>query len=247
MLEDRYKPMLLSFVRLLTSFDKPLLWDGKTAEQITSSTNLDVISFYFTESQQNSWKRLHSSYEVCEEELEVFLKLIGSISSPSSLLIGSFSSPSSLSTNVAVAAMLGFTNKTSKRISSLPLKSVLSDTLDSAVELYIDGELINAIKKSPILKQNDLSIRGEIAVGILNNILTKYPSELKPDTTQSRILMFEIIRSCFNSGDITEQQKKLLHIISVNYKIEGEAFNELLAQAIALAKELKNSINLVLE
>lgn len=62
--------------------------------------------------------------------------------------------------------------------------------------------------------------------------------------THLRIVLFEAMRL---SGVLTDSKRNLLQVASVAYGIDGESFNELLAQALALHKEIKRSVNLVLE
>ncbi|WP_282396621.1 hypothetical protein [Pseudomonas sp. PS01298] len=44
LLSDADKHHLLDLARLLSIADKPLLWDGKSAEALTSGTNLDALT-----------------------------------------------------------------------------------------------------------------------------------------------------------------------------------------------------------
>lgn len=64
---------------------------------------------------------------------------------------------------------------------------------------------------------------------------------------QSRIVLFEIMRTSLNYGGLTDSKKSLLQDLSIAYDIDDESFDELLTQAIALQKELKRAINLILE
>ncbi|PLY36051.1 hypothetical protein F164LOC_16770 [Pectobacterium carotovorum] len=44
LLPDEEKSHLLNLARLLALCDKPLLWDGKTKDELTSDSNLDALS-----------------------------------------------------------------------------------------------------------------------------------------------------------------------------------------------------------
>lgn len=44
LLSDEDKKHLLELAKLLAVSDKPLLWDGKPSDELTSSTNLDALS-----------------------------------------------------------------------------------------------------------------------------------------------------------------------------------------------------------
>lgn len=46
---------LLKIVRLLQTFDAPLLWGGKTEEEITGNTDLSDISFKISDSIKELW------------------------------------------------------------------------------------------------------------------------------------------------------------------------------------------------
>lgn len=45
LLSEEQKKTLVVFAELLSVADKPVLWDGKTKEEITSRTNMDNLSF----------------------------------------------------------------------------------------------------------------------------------------------------------------------------------------------------------
>lgn len=109
----------------------------------------------------------------------------------------------------------------------------------------LDEKFLNEIKEIPIIYQNDIERRLQIALNILKKDVLKKMKNI--NLTQSRIVMFELIRSCFNCGGVTDFKRNLLQFVSIYYGIEGESFNELLTQAAKLDKELKRSINLVLE
>lgn len=176
---------LMEIARLLHVLEVPLLWDGKTSEEVTASTNLQKISFKFSEVQKNSWESFGNDY--------------------------------------------GYQ---------------LSHDWD-----FYEEKFLGEIKKMPIINQNDIERRLKIASSILEEDLLNRRERLKftPSRTQSRIVMFELIRSCFACGGVTDFKKNFLQSISVYYDIEDESFNELLSQAAKLDKELKRSINLVLE
>lgn len=42
--------------RLILIFENPLLWDGKTEEELTGETNLSNISIHISESQKKTWR-----------------------------------------------------------------------------------------------------------------------------------------------------------------------------------------------
>lgn len=44
LLSDEDKKHLLELAKLLAVSDKPLLWDGKTSNELTSGTNIDALS-----------------------------------------------------------------------------------------------------------------------------------------------------------------------------------------------------------
>ena len=79
---------------------------------------------------------------------------------------------------------------------------------------------------------------------IFGDIFSKSEKTSFNESTHLRIILFEAMRL---SGVLTDSKRNLLQVASVAYGIDGESFNELLAQALALHKEMKRSVNLVLE
>lgn len=208
-LPNTKKRELLKIVRLLQIFDAPLLWDGKTEEEITGNTNLSEISFYISDFLKELW--------------------------------------------VNTARIYGD-----------------EDDLSENDFTGIIDKLLNEIRALRITRQNNEDERLKVAAAVLHEIINDAsqfdPSASWPfptssdcaaekkssETTKnsrleekySRIVLFEAMRL---SGILTESKRNLLQVASVAYGIDGESFNELLAQALALHKEMKRSVNLVLE
>ena len=130
----------------------------------------------------------------------------------------------------------------------------------------LEKELLENISTLRINKQNNQDERLKIATTFLHTAINKdninkkavWPfstsnndiSEKSLSNTdsniqrKSRIILFEAIRL---SGNLTDAKRNLLQVVSLMYKIDGESFNELLSQALVLHKEMKRSVNLVLE
>lgn len=61
LLPDDKKSELLDLARLSLIFENPLLWDGKTEEELTGETNLSNISIPISEPQ----KKTGSLWHIC--------------------------------------------------------------------------------------------------------------------------------------------------------------------------------------
>lgn len=218
LLHDSRKLELLRISRLLHVFELPLLWDGKTEFELTGNTDLNNVEFELSETQKMSWKNIVQAYY--------------------------------LSTDVD-AESYKFT--------------------------MVDDDLLTVIKAMPLISQNNKEKRLIAAQEVLKeNILNKSnniffqlfskSSEVKDEEDvdseqakykekkeklknlqQSRIVIFELMRTNLNYGEITDSKRNLLQILSMIYRIDGESFYELYAQANALQKEIKRSINLIME
>lgn len=204
-LPNTKKRELLKIVRLLQTFDAPLLWGGKTEEEITGNTDLSDISFKMSDSIKELW--------------------------------------------VNAARIYGDDKDLSEKDST-----------------GIIEKLLNEVCGLRITRQNEKDERIKIATAILLELINnapesdaqnawpfpaiKSPASEKSETSlvfssrHSRIVLFEAMRL---SGVLTDAKRNLLQVASVAYGVDGESFNELLAQALALHKEMKRSVNLVLE
>lgn len=118
---------------------------------------------------------------------------------------------------------------------------------NSFLNSYMEDELLAEISKLKLNSQNNVEKRFEIAEKILKEEIIKDRHNNSKEMQQSRIILFEVMRSIFMISGLTDLKRRLLQIISIAYKIDGEDFNELLAQATSLHKEMKRTINLVLE
>lgn len=182
-LPNTKKRELLEIVRLLQTFEAPLLWDGKKEEDITGNTNLSDISFNISDSLKELWGNAVSIYGD-DEYLH---------------------------------------------------KKDSTEVID---------KLLDEIRGIRITHQNDKDERIKIAASILSDITNSQEKSSACTKTHLRIILFEAMRL---SGFLTDSKRNLLQLASVAYGIDGESFNELLAQALALHKEIKRSVNLVLE
>jgi hypothetical protein len=145
-----------------------------------------------------------------------------------------------------------------------------NDLIKSDTTGVID-ELLSLIRNLRIALQNDKGERLKIATAYLEKQIFESPQQEKRTVTSflgksvatyvanntkkdpldqpanKRIVLFEAMRLSFHGSALSDSKTVLLKIISIAYDIDDESFNELLAQAIALNKEMKRSINLVLE
>lgn len=72
LLSDEDKKHLLELAKLLAVSDKPLLWDGKPSDELTSSTNLDALSIQEGEQERELIADLEASAGVNQSGLYAF-------------------------------------------------------------------------------------------------------------------------------------------------------------------------------
>lgn len=72
LLSDEDKKLLLELAKLLAVSDKPLLWDGKPSDELTSSTNLDALSIQEGELERELIADLEVSAGVNQSGLDSF-------------------------------------------------------------------------------------------------------------------------------------------------------------------------------
>lgn len=72
LLSDEDKKHLLELAKLLAVSDKPLLWDGKPSDELTSSTNLDALSIQEGEQERELIADLEVSAGVNQSRLYAF-------------------------------------------------------------------------------------------------------------------------------------------------------------------------------
>lgn len=72
LLSDEDKKHLLELAKLLAVSDKPLLWDGKPSDELTSSTNLDALSIQEGEQERELIADLKVSAGVNQSRLYAF-------------------------------------------------------------------------------------------------------------------------------------------------------------------------------
>lgn len=72
LLSDEDKKHLLELAKLLALSDKPLLWDGKTSEEFTASTNLSALSIQEGEQERELIADLEASAGVNQSGLLAF-------------------------------------------------------------------------------------------------------------------------------------------------------------------------------
>lgn len=199
------KRELLKIVRLLQTFEAPLLWGGKTEEEITGNTDLSDISFKISDSLKELWVNAVRIYgddkDLSEKDsTEIIDKLLNEICG------------------------LRITRQSDKEERIKIATAILHGLINNSPELDAQNAWPFPTIKSPVSEKSENSLI----------FLSR----------QSRIILFEAMRL---SGVLTDAKRNLLQIASVAYGIDGESFNELLAQALALHKEIKRSVNLVLE
>lgn len=232
-LHQSQKRELLKIIRLLQIFEAPLLWGGKTEEEITGNTDLSDISLKISDPLKELWKNAAHIYgddkDLSEKDSTGIIdKLLNEIRE------------------------LRITRQNDKDERLKIATTLLSGT--------INGQLTVSEKSSIVLDESSFGniaslgvisaglVGGRISRGIFEgipkNMLQKSEKASACTTTHLRIILFEAMRL---SGVLTDSKRNLLHIVSIAYGIDGESFNELLAQALALHKEIKRSINLVLE
>ena len=200
------KRELLKIVRLLQVFEAPLLWGGKTENELTGTTDLADIKFNISEALAQTWENAARIYGD-EKDLK------------------------DADTTGIVKGLLD-------RIRDLRITLQNDIAERQTVATAILKEQILEKSKNPLhsVLANHLLGRSSSAA-IEENILPK----------DSRIVLFEAMRLSLHGSGPTDHKRALLQIVSMAYDIDGESFNELLSQAIALNKEIKRSINLVLE
>lgn len=206
-LPNTKKRELLKIVRLLQTFDAPLLWGGKTKEEITGNTDLSDISFKISDSIKELWVnavRIYGDDKDLNEKdsTGVIDELLDEI----------------------CGLRITRQNDSEERLNAATdiLQKIISDKLD---------------KLAP-------SVAWLFPTGITEKIPSEPINNSRAEEKNSRIVLFEAMRL---SGVLTDSKRNLLQVASVAYGIDGESFNELLAQALALHKEMKRSVNLVLE
>ncbi|MDQ0702830.1 hypothetical protein QF043_001622 [Pseudomonas sp. W3I7] len=69
LLSDTDKRHLLDLAKLLSIADKPLLWDGKSADELTSGTNLDALTIQEGEQECELIAELEKSVGVSSEQM----------------------------------------------------------------------------------------------------------------------------------------------------------------------------------
>lgn len=228
-LPNTKKRELLKIVRLLQTFEAPLLWGGKTEEEITGNTDLSDISFKISDSLKELWVnavRIYGDDKDLNEKdsTGVIDKLLDEICG----LRITRQNDKDERLKIATAILSEFINGQGKE------KTQFSTDFSVLSRAAVGGALGGAVG----------SILGGISGGTAEEISSKSETESAYTTTHLRIVLFEAMRL---SGILTDSKRNLLQVASVAYGIDGESFNELLAQALALHKAIKRSVNLVLE
>lgn len=232
-LPNTKKRELLKIVRLLQTFDAQLLWGGKTEEEITGNTDLSDISFKISDSIKELWVnavRIYGDDKDLNEKdsTGVIDKLLDEICG----LRITRQNDKDERLKIATAILSEFINAQEKE------KTKFVTDFSALSRAAVGGTLAGALGGAVG------SILGGISGGTAEEISSKSETESACTTTHLRIVLFEAMRL---SGVLTDSKRNLLQVASVAYGIDGESFNELLAQALALHKEMKRSVNLVLE
>lgn len=215
-LPNTKKRELLKIVRLLQTFDAPLLWGGKTEEEITGNTDLSDISFKISDSIKELWVnavRIYGDDKDLNEKdsTGVIDKLLGEI--------------------CGLRITRQNDNDERLKVATAILQKIISHEID---------KIAPTSRLSPQGAWPFPTSNG----GITEEISSEPINSSRAEEKKSRIVLFEAMRL---SGVLTDSKRNLLQVASVAYGIDGESFNELLAQALALHKEMKRSVNLVLE
>jgi hypothetical protein len=211
---------LLKIVRLLQVFEAPLMWGGgKTENELTTVTDLDDIKFSISNSLEQAWENTTRIYGDETDHKD---------------------------TTDIIKELLNRIRK--RRVTFLNDKGellMLSPDKDERLKLatiVLQENLCEIAEKQKRVNDVMTSIYGEaIAARHKNQNIKSFSPK------NSRIVLFEAMRLSLHVGGLNDSKKKLLQVVSALYDIDEESFNELLAQAIALNKEIKRSINLVLE
>ncbi|UUC92734.1 hypothetical protein [Comamonas sp. C11] len=214
-LPNTKKRELLKIIRLLQTFEAPLLWDGKTEEEITGNTDLSDISFKISDSLKEMWVNAVGIYGDDQDFNEkdstgVIEKLLDEI--------------------CGLRITRQNDNEERLKVATAILQKIISHELDKIAPGRLSPQ-----GAWPFPTSNG---------GITEEISSEPINSSRAEEKKSRIVLFEAMRL---SGVLTDSKRNLLQVASVAYGIDGESFNELLAQALALHKEIKRSVNLVLE
>jgi hypothetical protein len=204
------KRELLKIVRLLQVFEAPLLWGGKTEDELTGTTNLGDIKFNISDALKPVWENAARVYGD-EKDLND-------------------------------ADSTGIIKELLDRIRVLRI--ALQNDKDERLHVA------TSVLKTQILGSSETENDGGLGERLSRIFEEKFSQKRESETLpseHSRKVLFEAMRLSFHGSALTDARRSLLQIVSMAYGIDGESFNELLAQAIALNKEIKRSINLVLE
>ena len=234
-LPDARKWELLKIVRLLQVFDAPLLWEGKTEEELTGTTDLSDIEFATSAALQQVWgnaARIYGDEDDLDNDKDT-TGIIKNVLDEIRKLRITRQSDQQERLKIATAVLREEILGQAAPVSDTPKESTQQVTLDP-----------QAAWKFP-------EPGGSAWPFATSSVSAKSRSKPEKATTflpkHSRIVLFEAMRFSFDNGGLSDAKRNLLQVASVVYDIDGESFNELLSQAIALHKEMKRSVNLVLE
>lgn len=105
--------------------------------------------------------------------------------------------------------------------------------------------LLAAIKQLPVSKQNDMEHRKEICKKEIISIIDGYDVEVF--SSSAKIFLFELIELCLAEDGVGGVEKFLLDALAEKLGIDGDIFDDLLAHAQSVNREVRKALYLILE
>lgn len=213
------KAMLVACAELLSVSDDPLLWDGKAKGDITSSTDLTLLSFK-RDSLEVAW--------ISELKNE---KALDDHARSSALKI------------VADSSMVGWISelKNEKALYDNAQFSAFNFLADSST---VASVLLEKLKKYSLMNVESPEVRLQAATVVLKGILEKQ-AIVNPSVV--KLMLFELISLALRDGCISNIEWGVLKEFQRYYQLEDFIFDDLLERAEAVNQEVTKTIAIILE
>jgi len=212
-LSDADKEHLMQLAVLLVLSDKPLLWDGKTADKITSRTDTKALSICVGKRERKLIAKLKAVAEItnCASSTRSWkTKLIHPIVTPFGVI-------------------------------EIPIPFSGGTTTETVIVPDVSERLIEVLKSIPIAKAEEPENRVKAALTVLKELLEHRKTAIRmnpePEPPPEQIL-HELMRVALCDSHISDIQLALLKEYQHHYQLEEAAFDDLLERAKAQNQEM---------
>ncbi len=219
MLSQEQQKLFLSLAVLLKISDDEILWEGKTLDEVTPTTNFEDVSFVTS-----------------KEEIAILNRYLSELDKVETLtkndLVG-FSSRKSVGTIGA-----GTT-------SPLFMMSLITSSIYHKGN--INNRFINYLSKYPVHKQNEQETRLKVIDEIFNDMFYSEIESLEISPASAKIIIYELQILSLADNQVSLTEKNIIDRLSLIFNIDDYIKEELLECAVETSKQVTKTLALILE